>query len=103
MRFSELRTDDRHIPPRPSPLDIRMATPLSNIANNMNRGFPTHLAELEALRRSTQSSDVAMTSMAVASRDALYRHPTGTLLRVKKESFEFAIGFSLSVGDPTFN
>ncbi len=75
MRISELRTDDRHIPPRPSPLDIRMANPLSNIANNMNRGFPPHLAELEVLRRSTQPSDVSMT--AVAGRDTLYRQAAG--------------------------
>ena len=73
MRLSELRTDDRHIPPRPSPLDIRMANPLSNIANNMNRSFPPHLAELEVLRRSTQPSDVSMSSMSVASRDTIYR------------------------------
>lgn len=48
---TELRTDDRRIPPRAGPLDIRALDPLGD------RRFSSQLAELDALRRGTQPGD----------------------------------------------
>ena len=75
--ITELRTDDRRIPPRPSPLDVRgFGSPhdLPLVDRRLSQ-----LTELEHLRRSTQTSADLSTCVPQALRPdpSVFRHIQG--------------------------
>lgn len=78
---TKLRCDDRRIPPRPSPLDVHLTNRF------VDQHYPSHLTELDALRRVTQSSDDVMRRMTPST-----VMTSGMQLPIKTESYRDAQG-----------
>lgn len=95
---TKLRTDDRRIPPRPSPLEMRIDRGIPNPLVGVDTRIPQHLMELEALRRSTQPSDVTSCIAAIPAvkplDSALYRHSHETTQRCISGNLQVLVGTS---------
>ena len=76
---TELHTDDRHLPMRPSPLDGRMERGLRNPLGGATDQRLTALCELQHLRRNTQPMHTGPPPVSIKSDSGLYRHSDGEL------------------------